>query len=74
MTQQRADNIRYRIYISDGGTKFYLRDWIASDQRDNLVFDGDTRSSMKFKKLATAVRYRERMEALGYHPHIESVR
>ena len=62
---------RYRIYISDGGTKFYLRDWIICDQFDNLIFDVDRHYAMVFKTWDAAMRYRERMILLNYHPHIE---
>lgn len=65
--------VRYRIYISDGLTKFYLRDWIVTDHRDNLVFDVDRHYSMKFKSMETAMKYRERMILLNYHPHIERI-
>lgn len=62
---------RYRIYISDGGTRFYLRDWMICDKRDNLIFDVDRRYAMRFKSWDVAMKYREKMVNLGYHPHIE---
>ena len=65
--------IRYRIYIADGGTKFYLRDWVVSDDLDNLVFDVDRRYAMLFMKFDIAMKYREKMIIMNYHPHIERV-
>lgn len=64
---------QYRIYIADGGTKFYLRDWIICDERDNLVFDAERRNAMKFRKWEAAMKYRERMILLDYHPNIEAI-
>ena len=56
---------RYRIYISDGGTKYYLRDWI--------IFDVDRNRAMKFKSWDAVMRFRDKMIGLDYHPHIESI-
>ena len=73
MRKPQPQIVQYRIYISDGTTKFYLRDWIVCDERDNMVFDTELRYSMKFKKWDAAMRYRDKMVQLGYHPHIEQV-
>lgn len=73
MRKPQPQIVQYRIYISDGTTKFYLRDWIVCDERDNLVFDTELRYSMKFKKWGAAMGYRDKMVQLGYHPHIEQV-
>ena len=70
---KQPQKTRFRIYISDGGTKFYLRDWIICDQRDNLLFDVDVRYAMKFRDWNAAMKYRERMILLNYHPHIEAI-
>lgn len=73
MTQSQPLIIQYRIYISDGNTRYYLRDWIVCDKYDNLVFDAELHFAMKFRKWNTAMQYREKMVRLGYHPHIEQV-
>lgn len=39
MKPERLPPTQFRIFISDGRTKFYLRDWIVYDKHDNLVFD-----------------------------------
>lgn len=62
---------RYRIYISEHCTKFYLRDWVICDERDNLIFDADRRYAMKFRSWDAALKYHEKMKALKYDPHIE---
>ena len=64
---------KYRIYISDGGTKYYLRDWIICDEFNNLIFDVDRNRAMMFKSWDAVIRYREKMVGLDYHPHIESI-
>lgn len=64
---------RYRIYISDGDTKYYLRDWIICDEFNNLIFDVDRNRAMMFKSWDAVMRYREKMVGLDYHPHIESI-
>ena len=64
---------KYRIYISDGSTKYYLRDWIICDAFNNLIFDVDRNSAMKFKSWDAVMRFRDKMIGLDYHPHIESI-
>ena len=70
---KQLQKTQYRIYISDGSTRFYLLDWIICDQRDNLLFDVDVRYAMKFRNWNAAMKYRERMILLNYHPHIEAI-
>lgn len=64
--------VQYRIYISDGGTRFYLRDIIAHEHNEHYFFDTDVRYAMRFRKWDMAMKYRERMVRANYHPHIES--
>lgn len=71
--QMQPPERQFRIYISDGGTKFYLRDVIVCDKNDHYFFDVDRRFAMTFRKMNTAMKYRERMILLNYHPHIEPV-
>lgn len=61
----------YTIYIKDGPSKFYLRDWIVSDNGVNLTFAMQKQYAMTFSKLRIAAKYRERMMEMGYFPHIE---
>lgn len=71
--QKPPPEVRYRIYISDGGTKFYLRDIIAHEHKEHYFFDTDSRYAMRYRSFDIALKYRERMVSAGYHPHIESI-
>jgi hypothetical protein len=73
MKPERLPPTQFRIFISDGRTKFYLRDWIVYDKHDNLVFDAERQFAMIFKNWNMAMKYRERMILLDYHPHIEAI-
>jgi len=70
--KKQQTETRYRIYISDGGTRFYLRDIVAHEKREHYFFDTDSRYAMWHRSFDTAMKYRERMVDAGYHPHIES--
>lgn len=70
--KRKPPDVQYRIYISDGGTKFYLRDIIAHEHKEHYFFDVDRRYAMKFRKFDMARKYLERMQRADYHPHIES--
>jgi len=72
MKQKPLSDIRYRIYIADGVTNFYLHDIIVYEHTEHYFFDADRRYAMFFRKWDTAMNYRERMIRAGYHPHIES--
>lgn len=73
MSRKQLPTAQYRIYISDGGTKFFLRDIIAHEKMEHYFFDVDRRYAMKFKNWSMAMKYRDRMIALNYHPHIKSI-
>lgn len=68
----KPPEVRYRIYISDCGTKFYLRDIIAYEHEEHYFFDVDRRFAMRFQKYDTAMKYGERMVQADYHPYIET--
>jgi len=65
------DSHRFVIYITEGPTRFYLRDWIVSDRDVNLTFATMRRYAMTFPSLKVASHYRLKMLEMGYHPHIE---
>ena len=71
MTPEGSGETRYRIYIQDGNTRFYLRDWIACDDNDHLVFDVDRRYAMRFKRWHTVKWYQRKMVAMGYTPFVD---
>ena len=48
MSSKKLPKIQYRIYITDGGTKFYLRDIITYEKREHYFFDTDSRYAMRF--------------------------
>lgn len=73
MSSKKLPKIQYRIYITDGGTKFFLRDIIAYEKREHYFFDTDSRYAMRFHKWDAAMKYRERMIRDDYHPHIEQI-
>ena len=73
MSRKKQPTVQYRIYISDGGTRFYLRDIIVYEKREHYSFDTDSRYAMMFKKWDAAMRCRDRMIRADYHPHIELV-
>lgn len=71
MSGNRQPDDMYRLYISDGGTRFYLRDIIVHEKTDHYLFDVDRRYAMTFRKRETAMKYRNRMISAKYHPQIE---
>ena len=73
MKQQKPRGIQYRIYISESGTKFYLRDIIIHANMENYFFDTDVRYAKKFPSWSTAMKCREGMVHDRYDPHIEQI-
>lgn len=60
-----------RIYIQDGNSKFYFVDLTVADDMEHPVFAAERAFAMTFPTACKAMAYRERLIAMGYHPHIE---
>ena len=71
MSPEGSGEPRYRIYIQEGRSRFYLRDWIVCDGNDNLIFHSDWRYAMRFQKWHVVRWYQKKMVELGYKPFVD---
>lgn len=60
-----------KIYITDGGTKYYLQNWFVVDGLDHVVFTQQGRYAMRFRSQQRANDYMYQLRAMGYQPRME---
>lgn len=60
-----------KIYIIDGGERYYLSKWFVCDGLDCVVFTAIAKHAMKFKDRTALNDYQYQLRAMGYKPRTE---
>ena len=70
MKPDQSRKVEYRLYFSEGQTRFFLADIIAHDGMEHPQFTVEWRRAMTFHELQTAIAYGRRLRAMGYQMHV----
>ena len=60
-----------KIYIIDGGERYYLSKWYVYDEIDCVVFTAIAKHAMKFRDRDVVNDYHYQLRAMGYQPRTE---